>query len=235
MKNVFKNFTFVAILVSVFVISSCTTAPKSDEAEVGETQEVDEEVQAEAKKLDLNLETSLVTWVGTKPIGRHNGSFNLSEGFINLKEGEIVGGEYIIDINTLKVLDGDAESQKKLGTHLLSPEFFNAEKNPTAKFVITGVEPYEESEEDKATREKEDAEYVLQNPTHKVSGNFTMNGVENGITFPAKIEIDGEAVKAEAKFNINRKDWKMSYGADESLGDNFIRPTVHIGFDIATK
>jgi hypothetical protein len=42
-------------------------------------------------------------------------------------------------------------------------------------------------------------------------------------------------VTTMAKFNINRKDWNMSYGADESLGDKFTCPTIHIGFEISAS
>jgi polyisoprenoid-binding protein YceI len=67
------------------------------------------------------------------------------------------------------------------------------------------------------------------------SGNLEMYGVTKNVKFPAKMSVaDGKAT-ARAQFNINRKDWGMSYGADESLGDKFIRPTVHIGFEIAAS
>ena len=68
-----------------------------------------------------------------------------------------------------------------------------------------------------------------------ITGNLELKGVKKSITFPAKVTMSGESVTAEAKFNINRKEWKMSYGADESLKDKFIRPTVHIGFNVTAK
>jgi len=48
------------------------------------------------------------------------------------------------------------------------------------------------------------------------------------------LTVSEDKVTAEAKFNINRKDWEINYGADESLGDKFIRPDVHIGFNVTT-
>jgi len=62
-----------------------------------------------------------------------------------------------------------------------------------------------------------------------VSTNF------KNIAFPAIVKVEAGKVEAEAKFNINRKDWGMEYGTDEAkLKDKFIRPTVHIGFKINT-
>lgn len=217
----------------VFLLTYCTQAPESDTAEVTEENQVDETATAEAQSIDINLETSKVNWVGTKPIGRHSGSFNVKEGFISVKDGEVVGGEYTVDVASLQVLDmpDDEENTAKLTGHLLSEDFFSAEEFPTAKFVITGVAPYEAQEGE----EREESEFILENPTHTVTGNLELKGVTKGISFPARLEVSEGSVTAEAKFNINRKDWGMSYGADESLGDNFIRPTVHIGLDIKTK
>ncbi len=57
--------------------------------------------------------------------------------------------------------------------------------------------------------------------------------MSKSISFPAIVKVEGGKVSAEAKFNINRKDWGMEYGTDEAkLKDKFIRPTVHIGFKI---
>lgn len=215
---------------------SCASAPESDEAEVSEAEEVNEEATAEAAAFSVDLDNSLVTWVGTKPTGRHNGSFNISEGSVKVENGEIVGGNYTIDINTLKVLDipADDENNGKLASHLMSGDFFNAQEFPAATFEITAVEPYEAPEEAEEVSE-EDSEFKLADPTHFVSGNFELKGVTKNIKFPAKISVSEGEVSAEAKFNINRADWELSYGNDESLGDNFIRPTVHIGFNIVAK
>ena len=42
-------------------------------------------------------------------------------------------------------------------------------------------------------------------------------------------------LSAQANFNINRSDWGLSYGNDQSLGDKFISPTVNLNLDIKTK
>ncbi|WP_027000395.1 YceI family protein [Eisenibacter elegans] len=229
-----KLFQLSALaLATTFVMASCGSAPKSDKAETGEAQEVNE--VAEAADVALDLEASQITWVGTKPVGKHNGTIKLSEGKLSLKDGAIVGGNFVIDLNTLTVLDIPAEDEAnaKLTGHLKSGDFFEVEKFPTATFEVVSVEPYQAPEGDK--KEEKDPEYTLANPTHTITGNLEMKGVKKSIKFPAKVTIDGNKVTAEAKFNINRKDWGMSYGDDESLGDKFIRPTVHIGFNIATK
>ncbi len=219
------------IIMAGFLAFSCAQDPKSDKAEVSEAEEVDSTATAGAAEYKVNLETSKVTWVGTKPVGKHEGTFNITEGVVKVEGDKIVGGSYIIDVKSLAVTDEgmDDESKAKLAGHLTSKDFFEVEKFPTAKFEITAVEEYTEPE---GEEEEKDAEYTLADPTHLVSGNLEMRGVTKNIKFPAKVTIADGKVTAMAKFNINRKDWEMSYGADESLGDKFIRPTVHIGFNI---
>ncbi len=221
------------IVIASFLAFSCASDPKGDKAEVGDEVEVDSTAAAGAEDYAVNTEVSKVTWVGTKPIGKHEGTFNITEGTVKVEGDKIVGGSYIIDVKSLTVTDEgmDDETKAKLAGHLSDTVFFNAEKFPTAKFEITGVEPYTAPEKTEEVSE-EDKKYILADPTHMVSGNLEMRGVTKNIKFPAKVSIADGKVTATAQFNINRKDWNMSYGADESLGDKFIRPTVHIGFNI---
>lgn len=230
----YLKFSSLFLAFAVYM-AACTSAPKSDEAEVSEAQEVNEEETAGATELAVNTEASVVSFVGTKPVGRHSGEFKISEGVVKVENNEVVGGSYTIDISSLKITDKeadlDAESRTKLAGHLSGADFFDKDKFGTAKFEITKVEPYTAPEEAEETS-KEDAEFKLTDPTHFVTGNLELKGVTKSVKFPAKITVDGKKVSAEAKFNIDRKDWGMSYGADESLGDKFIRPTVHIGFKV---
>jgi polyisoprenoid-binding protein YceI len=221
------------MFAGAFALAACESAPKSDEAKTGEAQKVDSTKTVEAQTLKVDLANSTVTWVGTKPTGKHNGTFNLSEGTISVKGNEVVGGKFTIDINTLKVLDIPAEDEgnAKLTKHLKSADFFEVEKFPTATFEIVSVSPYKP--DTTAKTEEKDKEYTLENPTHTVTGNLTLKGVTKSISFPAIVKVKAGKVEAEAKFNINRKDWGMEYGTDEAkLKDKFIRPTVHIGFKI---
>jgi polyisoprenoid-binding protein YceI len=223
--------TFLFGFLALGFLAACKQAPKSDEAQVGEAQEVT--ASTEAQSVALDTESSSVTWVGTKPTGKHNGTLKISEGNILIKDNAVTGGSFVIDMASLVVLDIPAEDENngKLAGHLKSGDFFEVEKFPTAKFEIVKVEPYTAA----ADTEEKDPEYTLANPTHTVTGNLELKGVTKSITFPAVVSVNNGKVQAEAKFNINRKDWNISYGADESLGDKFIRPTVHIGFNVSSK
>ena len=63
------SFVFLAALATF----GCTSDPKSDEAKVGEAQEVTAPAET-AADYSINKDSSQVTWVGTKPTGRHDGN-----------------------------------------------------------------------------------------------------------------------------------------------------------------
>ncbi len=65
-----------------------------------------------------------------------------------------------------------------------------------------------------------------------VSGNLTLKETTKNITFPAKVDLDGNKLKAKGNFNIDRTQWKMNYGNDKTLGDKFISETVNIELDL---
>jgi len=231
-----KVALFSTILLSgVLFFASCEQAPKSDDAKTSDAKKVDEGKAEGASELTLDTKASEVSWVGTKPVGKHNGTFAISEGKISVKDGQVTAGSFTIDMKSLKVVDlTDKDMNAKLAGHLTSADFFDAEKFATAKFEITNVAPFKK--EDDAKEDKKDNTYAIANPTHSITGNLELKGVKKSVTFPAKITLSADKNEAEAKFNINRKDWGLNYNSEASLGDKFISHTVNIGLKlVATK
>lgn len=234
------------ILIIAFLTVGCTSDPKSDEAEVSEAKEVKQVESAIA--YDILTDSSKVTWVGTKPTGRHDGKFPIADGTLNISNGKIVGGEIIIDMANLKVTDEEIapEDEQKLTGHLKSADFFDVENFPNAAFVITSINKFTEDKEQRSQvadtesgnleEGNEKSEFMLADPTHTITGNLTMRGNTKSISFPAKIIMNEGIVSAEAKFNINRTDWGVSYGDESKVADKardkFIYNKVNIGFDI---
>ncbi len=223
---------FVFLLLSVFLLSSCAQAPDSDKATVSEAKPAPETPKKSGKKIEtapgvrvnnVDIKTSSIGWVGTKPTGQHNGTFKVKNGRITTKEDKIVGGEFVIDIKSLSVDDLEGDNAANLKGHLLSDDFFKASSFPEAKFVVTDVNVIKDADADKAK---------FKGATHNVKGNLTLLGVTKNIAFPARLFVSNKDIKVEADFNINRADWGISYGNDKSLGDKFIRPEVNIKLDI---
>ncbi|MFA0964259.1 YceI family protein [Roseivirga sp. BDSF3-8] len=230
------KFTGVLSLAAMLAMAGCTGNPDSDKAEVGEAQEVQE--VATAEDYAINTEESSVSWVGTKPGGRHNGTFGITDGTLSVEGDKIVGGKVTIDLNAILVEDLDGEDEQKLVGHLQSPDFFAVAEYPNAMFEIVSSEAISGSEASEENSGEEN-EYKIANPTHKITGNLTMRGNTKSVTFPAKVTMQDGKVMAQAKFNIDRTEWGVSYG-DESKAvdkakDQFIYNTVNVGFDIVAS
>ena len=233
-----------ALLVFTGLACACGSGGKKT-VETSEAKVV--ATDADAKVIDVNTEKSIITWVGSKPTGRHDGTINIGSGEISLKNNEIVAGNFIIDILSLKNLDmAGQEGAKDLEAHLLDADFFDVANFPEAKFEVTGIVPFDTSKLEADKEEyptnfapKKLSEILVENPTHFISGNLTMRGTTKNITFPAAVSIENNRVKAKASFNIDRTDWGLTYGDEASVldkaKDKFLYNTVKIGFELQAE
>ena len=232
----------VFISIALLAIVSFTGCNRSKNTSTGEALTASTEV-GEHYMIEVG-EKSTVSWIGSRPTKKHNGTFAISEGHISVNNKEVVSGNFTIDIKTLTILDmpADTEDHGKLKGHLLSPDFFQADSFPTAKFEIVSVEPFDatkiqDKEEFKNDFAPESAsKFIVSNPTHLITGNFTLKGITKSITIPVSITFENDLLVAEAKFNIDRKDWNLVYGdetkAVDKLKDKFIYNTVNVGFHL---
>lgn len=223
-------------------IAACDSGTKGTEAETAEAQEVVE--VAEASSYSIDPAASQVIWNGRKPTGEHHGTIGVEEGAIQLKENEVVGGTINMDLTDINVQDLQGEDKQKLTGHLKSPDFFHVEQYPTAKFVITAVQPFEgsvaEDEKPQDTENNKDFDrYVLENPTHKVTGNLTLRDTTLSITIPAVIQVNDNQVTAKSRFVIDRSKWNVNFMDENDLEarakDKFIYNKVNVGFDVVAK
>ena len=228
-----KTKLLLAVLMAGSIaFFSCTNAPESDEAKTTEAKKVDNDKTADVWK--LNISDSKIEWVGTKVTGYHVGNVPLKSGEIHVKNDEVTGGKFILDIANMEVVGpkgSDTAMNKKLLGHLKSNDFFDVEKNPEGTFELTDVRPYKGDAIKDTTdpRQEEINKYKVTDPTHTVSGNLTLKGVTKNIEFPARITVSGNTAEAIAKFNIDRKDWGIVYPGKP---DDLIRDAIHLGISI---
>ncbi|MFN2437883.1 MAG: YceI family protein [Chitinophagaceae bacterium] len=209
--------------IATIVFTSCSDVPKGDQAIITESQSA---ASAKGQAFKVDTANSRIRFTGNGVGKNHPGTFHLSSGSVALSDNQITGGLFTININSLQVEQQGAIFQSKLKPHLLSGDFFDAEKFGTAKFEITKVEPYTANGTDTS---------IVDGANFLISGNFTLKEDTKNITFPAKVDLDGETLKAKANFNIDRTQWKMNYGNDKTLGDKFISETVNIELDLQAK
>jgi polyisoprenoid-binding protein YceI len=144
----------------------------------------------------------------------------------------------VFDMTTVRSEDKsiDEAGNKKLTRHLHSEDFFDVEQYPTATFQIASSVPFDSTErQDTPGPATSPKQQRIKHPTHKMTGNLTIKGITKSISFPAKITLEDSLLRAKANFNIDRTHWRLTYGADESLGNKTIYPAVNIGLDIVAQ
>lgn len=214
--------TTLALILTAFFFS-CNQAPKGDEARISDEQRAS---VGDGMAFQVDTANSNVRFTGHGVGKNHPGNFKISSGAVKVSGNQITGGSFVIDINSMDLEQNDGMVQEKLRPHLLSGDFFDAEKFDQASFEITKVEPYEPMEGDTS---------IVDGANFYVSGNFKLKDVTKNITFPARIDLDDNTLKGEANFDIDRTDWQMNYGNDKTLGDKFINEKVNIELDLEAR
>ena len=238
-----KNLKFLGFAAFTILVAACGQQKEGTDAEVSEAKEVAEVNTSES--FSINKEESQITWIGSKPTGKHNGTIPIASGDIAVEGNEVVGGTIVINIAEIdnEDLKEDPKNHGKLVSHLKSEDFFDAENHPTAEFVITSVAPYSKEDSVKVKEEFDTQykpasakEHMVASPTHKVTGNLSMRGKTLSVSFPAHVKVQDDKVIAKAKFNIDRSLWGLQYGNEadvvDKAKDKFIYNTVNVGFDI---
>ena len=222
--NVKINVTIVCLFAATTFFTYCgENAPKGDDATIQEKQQT-----AEAKGAQYVIDTadSRIRFVGHGVGKNHAGKFKIASGSVAVADNKITGGNFVINIKSMDLEDKGGMFDAKLRPHLMSGDFFDAEKFGTATFAITSVQPYTKSNEDTS---------VVADANYTVSGNLTLKGETKNVSFPAKIDLDENSIQANANFDIDRRQWQMNYGNDKTLGDKFISEKVNIELDLEAK
>lgn len=198
----------VPTMIAAALVSCENPADKTTTATVGEAEGSTTETTEEAEDPVYQLSPdSTVNFIGSKVTGSHEGGFKEVTGHLHISdEEEVTGGTIEIDM-TSTWSDND-----KLTEHLKAADFFDVENHPVTTFSLTRFN----------TVSKDEGKY-------EISGDLDMRGVTKNITFPATATKDGETIKVNAEFDINRKDWGIEY---EGKKDDLIRDEVVLKLDL---
>ena len=173
---------------------------------------------AGGEKTPVNKEKTVIHWVGKKVTGQHSGFLNLASGYLAVDNETLIGGSFKIDMTTITVTDlKDAKMNGALTGHLKSDDFFSVEKNPLATFDITTANKMDKN--------------GANGENYKITGDLTIKGITNSITFDAKVTIKGHDVTAQANLSIDRTKWDIKYGSGsffDNLGDKAIYDDIDL-------
>ncbi|MVT10331.1 YceI family protein [Chitinophaga tropicalis] len=216
--------TVVPAFILLLTLAACGGASTNQ----AKTEEKKEAAVATGTAYAIDTAATSVQWRATHKGGfaPRFGAIKVVDGSLNVENGAVTGGSFDVNLNTLTTDPASVTEKDKKSTdldgHLKSPDFFDAAKYPTAKFVITGVAPYD------STKEKS----LLPGATNLISGNLTLKDSTLNITFPAQITVGENDVTANAKFVIDRTAWGINYKTEGSPENWVISKDVEIGFSL---
>lgn len=199
----FRKIIFLSIVMIGALLSSCSST--GNQAETEAAKKVEKVDAANAITLNSVSKESFVNWRaahlgGVEP---RFGKIFIKDADFKVSNGTVVNASIVMDIASLTVenFPAGAEEIGKLKGHLLSPDLFNTEKYPTAKFELTNLEK------------------TTGTFNSKVTGNLTILDATKSITFNANVVVadDKVAIKSE-DFSIDRTDWGLAYNVEGTAG-----------------
>lgn len=155
-----------------------------------------------AQKAEVNTQKSSIEWVGKKIASQHNGNILLKSGTLEFKDGEIVGGNFVVDMKSITNSDLKEGSKERLEGHLKSDDFFGVETFPVSEFVVTKSSKFNEG-------------------SATLTGELTIKGNTESISF----EVERAGNEYAARVEIDRSKFDVRYGSDsffDNLGDKAI-------------
>lgn len=167
----------------------------------------------------VDVNKSSVTWIGRKVTGEHAGGIKIANGKLITAGKNLKGGSFDLDMASITCTDLTGEYMDKLVGHLKADDFFGVEKYPVSKFEITSVKP-------------------LSKTSANITGNLTIKGITNSITFPASVVFKGNNLVAEAKkVMVDRTKFDIRYGSKSffNLGDKAINNDFELNIKLIAK
>jgi polyisoprenoid-binding protein YceI len=155
-----------------------------------------------AQEVAINASESSIHWTGKKVTGQHEGNINLISGSLNMTDGVLTGGSFVVDMNSITTTDLEGGSADKLEGHLKSDDFFGVQAHPKATLIFSTIESKGAG-------------------LYSITGDFTIKGKTNPETF----ELQLSEGSATAKVVIDRSKYYIRYGSKsffENIGDKLI-------------
>ena len=172
------------------------------------------------KKYRIDGERSQVTWTGRNLAGRHTGNLAVASGELSIEGGQLIGGRIVIDMKSINDLDlQQSDYRSMLISHLLSEDFFEVSRYPTAEARLKGWRPIPEATPGRAN--------------YQIDADLTIKGITHPVQFPALIAPQQDCIKAQAALDIDRTAWNVTYGSGrlfEKLGMHLVNDIVTLEF-----
>ena len=158
----------------------------------------------QAQSLTADTAQSNIRWYGEELTGKtHFGDLKFKSGQIEVQDGVITSGTFVVDMSSLSVEDLSGGGKARLEGHLKSDDFFSVDKHSQATLKIT---------------QKAKVEGDVQNLT----GELTIKGIQHPIDFTMTLGANNSAV-AQLTFDRSKYNVRFRSGSFfENLGDKLI-------------
>lgn len=175
--------------------------------------------------LEIDLGESRVGWTGRNLLNKHYGTVPIQRGVLSFENGQLIGGEVVLDLEGIVCDDLEGEMHDVLIAHLHNDDFFDASRHPTARIVITASTPV--------------AGAAPGAPNLEVDAQLTLRGVTHPIHFAIASGLTPEGKPAaQATLSIDRTRWGVLYGSGKlftRLAGHLVNDLIDFDLRILTK
>ena len=163
-----------------------------------------------SQSLTANKTQSLIRWYGEELTGKtHFGNLSFKEGRIELQDGLIIGGNFVVNMTSLSVEDLSGGAKARLEGHLRSDDFFSVDKYPDATLKIS-------------------QKAKVEGDVQKLYGELTIKGIKHAVDFSI-ILVDKKTATANLTFDRSKYNVRFRSGSFfENLGDKLILDDIRM-------
>jgi polyisoprenoid-binding protein YceI len=168
------------------------------------------------KSKKINVENSIVRWIGHKVTGQHEGTIKLKEGELKFNNNDLIGGTFVIDMSTINTTDLEGSSKNRLDEHLKNSDFFGVDKHKYATMSFVNVE--------------EASSNNINTKSYNINADLTIKGITNKISFLINIYKNS----ATTSLKIDRTKFNIKYGS-ASFFDGLKDRAIYDKFDLDVR
>ena len=193
------------IALSALTLAACQTSSLTD-AEKAEVVPTD--TPFAGTMMEIDAEQSVISFVGGSDILDHQGKFNRYTATVDLDDTEPANLEKATIVAEIDLTSAETDAPG-LDGHLQKADFFNTASGSTATFTSTSIESLGENR-------------------YQITGDLTLVGKTEEITFPAEITND----YLTATYDFPRKDWGIG---KDTYGQKLLDETVPVSVKLVFK
>ena len=213
------NFKPLVINLLIFLVIGCeNNKSKVKQEALASPKKLEANVVIPKGEYNIDVNTSIVKWLGRTPVKSHDGVISILEGSFSVNEKSFLKGLVVIDMNTINCTDLSGGGKTNLEGHLKNDDFFSVNTYPQAKISMV------------SNLKSVDGLIEFQ-------GALEIKGKTNPIIFQSKIEEENGIYKAKGSFSFNRALYDVKYRSKsffDDLGDKFINDEIEIEIEIST-